>query len=699
MAAGNRFKSVGAKIALAFALLLPILVYKLGEDTLQALNDYRGVQVIDRQNAAANNLIAGVYEILMERLATNNALLATDPAGGDALKEIEVRRTAAVKKIGTALEDLSAQGFPNKAAVLGELKGAIDKANGYRPKADAAIKLKKGERDDDTVKNLFVALSELSAASQKAWAAVLANTSRLDPELARLANVRILAWNLRDVAGFERSHVGAAISAKTPIAADKLANIGEIRAQISLMWRLLQISLEPSDHPAVMKGLQSAKDGYFAKFQPLAEQMRRISTEGATYPMSLAQWVDTTTPLLFTLLDIMYGAGEASEAHTARLQSTALGKLAGSLVLLALGLGIAAAAVFIAMRMVAKPLGNLARVVGDLADVGKDVVVPHSARADEIGNMARALQQFRNNFMSMEAMRQDQVKLQATQVARGRQLSDLTAAFEHKIGDIVTAVSSAANQFSSAARQMASVAEEGVQTASSVAVASEEASSNVRTVAGATEQLSGSINDISAKVSESTKIAGIARETANKTNQDVQALADAANSIGNVIKLISDIAEQTNLLALNATIEAARAGEAGRGFAVVASEVKTLAGQTAKATEQISSQIESVQTATANAVTAISSIAETIDQINGIASAIADAVSAQLGATQEISHNVRQTAVGTEEVATKIINVKEAAARTGTMANELLAASGTLKGQAEQLSSEVGGFVKTVKAA
>ncbi len=163
--------------------------------------------------------------------------------------------------------------------------------------------------------------------------------------------------------------------------------------------------------------------------------------------------------------------------------------------------------------------------------------------------------------------------------------------------------------------------------------------------------------------------------------------------------LIQAIAEQTNLLALNATIEAARAGEAGKGFAVVASEVKNLANQTRRATEEIADQITAIQGASDEAVSAIHGIGRTVAEVSEIATSIAAAVEQQAAATQEIDRNVQQAAVGTSDVARELAVVSRATGETGTVATQMLDAVGELARQADTLTGEVGRFLTAIRAA
>jgi methyl-accepting chemotaxis protein len=183
----------------------------------------------------------------------------------------------------------------------------------------------------------------------------------------------------------------------------------------------------------------------------------------------------------------------------------------------------------------------------------------------------------------------------------------------------------------------------------------------MQAVASGAEELAASVSEISRQASDALSISTKAVEQANETNTIVSGLAQAAQKIGDVVKLINSIAEQTNLLALNATIEAARAGEAGRGFAVVASEVKSLATQTSKATEEISGQIAEVQSSTASAVTVIEAISQTISRINEISAAIAASVEEQSSVTQNISKNMQVAAKGVGDINASMSEIATAA--------------------------------------
>ena len=221
----------------------------------------------------------------------------------------------------------------------------------------------------------------------------------------------------------------------------------------------------------------------------------------------------------------------------------------------------------------------------------------------------------------------------------------------------------------------------------------------MQSVATATEELSASVDEIGRRVRESNKIADAAVTQAQQTDGRIGKLSRAAQEIGDVVKLITAIAEQTNLLALNATIEAARAGEAGRGFAVVASEVKSLASQTAKATDEISSHILGMQGATQELVAAIKEIGGTIGQISDIASSIASAVEQQSSATQEIARSVQTVAQGTQQAAANIMQVNRGATETGAASEEVLNSARTLSSESTRLREELDRFMANIRAA
>ncbi|MBP6011620.1 MAG: methyl-accepting chemotaxis protein [Alphaproteobacteria bacterium] len=347
--------------------------------------------------------------------------------------------------------------------------------------------------------------------------------------------------------------------------------------------------------------------------------------------------------------------------------------------------------------------GVMKRLSEGVATLNRDklmVDVPHVGRHDEIGDMASALQVFKEGAVEMD-------RLQAAKKAAERQveidkrtaMNELAESFQQSIGQLVTSISSASGKLQATAEALTATADETTRQSVTVARSSEEASQNVQTIAAATEELSASVTEISRQVVDAANVSTQAATDAKKTDNTVRSLAEAAVRIGKVVELINDIANQTNLLALNATIEAARAGEAGKGFAVVASEVKNLATQTARATEEIAGQINSMQSVTTEAVGAIHNIAMTIERISNISSAISSSVEQQGLAVKEIAQNVELAAGGAQTVTRSVDGVSAAASTTSQSANLVLGATHQLSQSAASMKQQVEEFLSKVRAA
>lgn len=348
-------------------------------------------------------------------------------------------------------------------------------------------------------------------------------------------------------------------------------------------------------------------------------------------------------------------------------------------------------------RLIAAPIKNLTANMNLLADGDTSIQLTGAERKDEIGDMTRAVEVFLVSAVRNKELEAEKQREQAEKDRKAKEVAQAIADFNLQIAQVNTELEHASDQLNGAARNMSAVAEETSRQSSVVVSTSTEVSANVQTVAASTEELLSSIEEIGRQVSQSSNITQQAVAEAERTDGKIQSLAEAAQRIGEVVNIISDIAEQTNLLALNATIEAARAGEAGKGFAVVASEVKNLATQTAKATEEITQQVSGIQSATKESVDAIQLISGTISKLNGIASAIAAAIEEQSAATQEISRSVQATATGTNEVSRTIKDVNSAAEESGRNASQLLGAAESLSQQTVSIRNSVDNFLRKVQ--
>jgi methyl-accepting chemotaxis protein len=267
-------------------------------------------------------------------------------------------------------------------------------------------------------------------------------------------------------------------------------------------------------------------------------------------------------------------------------------------------------------------------------------------------------------------------------------------------------VAAAANQLHSTAERIATGTEEVVAQASTVATAGEEMSAtsgdiaqNCQLAAEGAQQAAQSAQNGADVVEKTVRVMGQIAEKVQESAKTVESLGARSDQIGAIIGTIEDIADQTNLLALNAAIEAARAGEQGRGFAVVADEVRALAERTTRATREIGEMIKAIQNETKGAVAAMEqgvhqvengtieaaksgqALQDILQQINDVAmqvNQIATAAEEQTATTSEISSNMQQ--------------ITEVVQQTSHGAQESASAAAQLSGNAEELQRLVQQF-------
>ena len=283
------------------------------------------------------------------------------------------------------------------------------------------------------------------------------------------------------------------------------------------------------------------------------------------------------------------------------------------------------------------------------------------------------------------------------------QVNNPTSQFGHTFNTFFSSINELVEQARSLSSDIAVLGKDFNQSASTVEKGARKQSDETDLIASATTEMSSAMQEIKQYSEEAANAALAANDVATESDKDIRSaragienlnhniqtantvienLDSESNNIGSVLSVIQGIAEQTNLLALNAAIEAARAGEQGRGFAVVADEVRTLASKTHESTEEIQRMIERLQKGSGEAVTAmetsLSGVTESVNQVTRIddqLGTIKTSVESMHAMNQQIAQAIKEQNIAISEVNTNVTSIREIGESTLSHTNDTLSKS------------------------
>ncbi|AVO53738.1 methyl-accepting chemotaxis protein [Ectopseudomonas mendocina] len=636
-------------VFLLFALPLGYALWVISSDYLARL------QSVDHEveGAQALELMAQVQQELIAQRTLLARWKGTEKSAEGLLQQREAQLDEALQKAAEPLQS---------GLVSDDARQHFQALQGERDSLRAAS-LSKVALPDALERYQKALLHLIALREQVATDSALILDPRLDTYLMMEQITYIMPRLLEQLGTFAAQGHGAVVSQHFTLQSrvlirDLRSSLDEQRAQLVKAQTTLSRKA-----PQAMRQLSAPFEASLKAFDEFLLQIDRDMFDAspmALTPEQFVQRVETLETQLQALQQALYQQFSASLGHYQQQALQSMIEAIGAFVVLAL------LAMYVLMCLNASiriSTSNIIDAARGLRDGDLRVRMEVSGR-DDLAAIAQALntavEQMRQ---SLQGVNQESQQLDGTVQLLGGQARDALDAVEQQQAQM--------SQIATAATQMAATAQSVAQSCEQAAVEAQQTREVALGSNQRSERTSASMRQLSSRLSDSAEA--------------LQQLREQTQQINRVVEVIKGIAEQTNLLALNAAIEAARAGEAGRGFAVVADEVRSLSKRTQDSTQEIAQTVDDLQRVVGQSVTLMESACKQADGDIGSVLAMSDDLQAIVDSVQRVTDRLAQIATAAEQQAATADEVSGNIQQVDQAAGQLLDGAQAVSSAAEQL--------------